>query len=183
VRGGVVVAAQGVLYVVVCAAGPATEVGTLVRLAQDEGWMVCVVATPHARAFIDVRALEELSGFPVRVEYRAPGTTVDVPAPDAILVAPATFNTINKWAAGISDTVALGMVNEAIGLNLPIVALPFVNAALAAHPAYDRSVDQLRAAGVRVLYGPGEPHEPSGAGPRATAFPWRMGLDALSQGA
>ena len=30
-----------------------------------------------------------------------------LPEPDAIIVAPATFNTINKWAAGIADTLRL----------------------------------------------------------------------------
>jgi Flavoprotein len=38
-----------------------------------------------------------------------------VVSPDAIIVAPATFNTINKWAVGISDTLALGLLTEAIG--------------------------------------------------------------------
>ena len=30
--------------------------------------------------------------------------------PDAVFVAPATYNTINKWAQGISDTYALGVL-------------------------------------------------------------------------
>ena len=44
-----------------------------------------------------------------------------------MIVAPATFNTINKWAAGISDTLALGLLTEAIGKKIPVVALPFTN--------------------------------------------------------
>jgi Flavoprotein len=70
------------------------------------------------------------------------------------VAAPATFNTINKWAAGISDTLALGLVTEAIGKRLPVVAVPFINAAQAEHPAFQASVDRLRAAGVQLLYGP-----------------------------
>jgi len=50
---------------------------------------------------------------------------------DAILVAPATYNTINKWAQGISDTYALGVLAETTGMDVPTVVLPFVNAALA----------------------------------------------------
>jgi hypothetical protein len=30
----------------------------------------------------------------------------------------------HKWAHGSSDTLALGILNEAIGLGLPIVAVP-----------------------------------------------------------
>jgi phosphopantothenoylcysteine synthetase/decarboxylase len=70
------------------------------------------------------------------------------------VVGPATFNTINKWAAGISDTLALGLLTEAIGKRLPMVALPFINAAQAEHPAFQGSVDRLRAVGVQLLYDP-----------------------------
>lgn len=40
-----------------------------------------------------------------------------MPPADAIAVASATFNTINKWAAGISDTLALGILCEAYGFG------------------------------------------------------------------
>jgi len=167
--------------VIACAAGPAGNVGVLVRQAQDEGWTVCVIATPNARAFLDVPALEELTGRPVRVEYRAPGEASPLPPADAMLVALATFNTINKWAAGVSDTLALGLVNEAIGMGIPVVAMPFVNSALAAHPAFASSVERLRAAGVEVIFGPGEPHPAGGGGPFAEAFAWHLGLAALRE--
>jgi flavoprotein len=51
--------------------------------------------------------------------------------PDAIVVAPATYNTINKWAQGISGTYALGLLAEITGLGIPIVVISFVNSALA----------------------------------------------------
>ena len=60
--------------------------------------------------------------------------------------------------------------------------MPFVNSALAAHPAFASSVDRLRAAGVDVLFGPGEPHPAGGGGPFAEAFAWHLGLVALRQG-
>jgi hypothetical protein len=47
-----------VLYVIVCGAGPAGEVGRLVELAHDRGWTVQIIATPSALAFIDVPKLE-----------------------------------------------------------------------------------------------------------------------------
>jgi len=55
-----------VLLVVVCGAGPAGEVGELVKLAQERGWTVGVVATPAALEFFDLPALEQLTGSPVR---------------------------------------------------------------------------------------------------------------------
>jgi hypothetical protein len=77
-----------------------------------------------------------------------------LPEPDAVIVAPAMVNTINKWAAGICDTLALGILVEAIGKGLPLVALPFSNYAHAAHPAFIENVGRLRSWGVTVLFGP-----------------------------
>jgi phosphopantothenoylcysteine decarboxylase len=137
----------GVLYVVACAAPPAREVGKLVGMAQSEGWDVCVIATPQATKFVDSAALEAQTGHVVRSEYKQPDEPDVLPPPDAIIVAPATCNTINKWAAGICDTLALGLMTEAIGKRLPLVALPFTNRAQAAHPAFQRSIRDLRSWG------------------------------------
>ncbi|MFC3504655.1 flavoprotein [Micromonospora krabiensis] len=103
-----------------------------------------MIATPTAATWIDRDALAKQTGYPVRYEWRRPGDPDPLPSADAVVVAPATFNTINKWALGISDNVALGILNEALGLGLPIVLLPFVKRALTSHPAYKRSIDALR---------------------------------------
>ena len=106
------------LSVIVCGAGPATAIGTLVKLARDRGWTVQVIATPAALEFFDADAIEELTGSPVRSQYRKPGEPrSEIPA--AIIVAPATYNTINKWAQGISDTYALGILAETTALERP----------------------------------------------------------------
>jgi phosphopantothenoylcysteine decarboxylase len=36
----------------------------------------------------------------------------------------ATFNVINNWAQGINDTLALGILNEALGADVPVYAFP-----------------------------------------------------------
>jgi len=91
------------------------------------------------------------------------------------VVAPATFNTINKWAAGISDTLALGLLNEALGLRLPVVAVPFPNIALAHHPAFRRSMKELEGWGVRLLFDPDAyPLPTPNLGPASRdLFPWQ----------
>ncbi|MFC4533790.1 flavoprotein [Sphaerisporangium dianthi] len=169
-----------VLYIIVCAAGPAADVAELVALAQDAGWNVQIIATPPALDFIDVPSLEEQTGRPVRSRYRKP----DEPKPpraDAIIVAPATYNTINKFAHGIADTYALGLLAEAPGLGIPVVVLPFVNTALAGRAPFRRSVDDLRAEGVHVLLDPGrfEPRAPSSGADHTDAYPWHLALSAL----
>jgi phosphopantothenoylcysteine synthetase/decarboxylase len=170
-----------VLYAIVCGSPASRHVGTLVTLAKERGWDVCVVATPDALKFIDLPALAELTGHPVRHHYKYPGEPDLLPGAQAIIVAPCTVNTTTKFAAGIADTLALGLLVEGLGLGLPIVALPFTNAAMAAHPAFGEAVDKLRSWGVTVLYGDDvvELHAP-GTGERyLDAFPWHLPLEAL----
>src|SRR6266851_4065684 len=143
-----------VLYVVACGGPPARGLAPFVESAQGQGWDVCVIATPAAATFLDAGSLAGLTGHPVRVRYKHPDEPDVLPPADAFAVAPATFNTINKWAQGISDTLALGLLNEAIGLGLPILAVPWPNAALARHPVFGRSVATLREWGVQVILDP-----------------------------
>jgi phosphopantothenoylcysteine synthetase/decarboxylase len=75
------------------------------------------------------------------------------------VVAPATFNTINRWVAGITNTVAVGTLCECLGLDVPIVAVPNVNPPLARHPTFRASLRQLREWGVRVLFDEAAPRE------------------------
>jgi phosphopantothenoylcysteine synthetase/decarboxylase len=166
-----------VLSVIVCGAGPASEVGQLVQLAQEHGWTVQAIATPAALDFLDIAALEAQAGSPVRSQYRKPGDQRSRPS-GAIIVAPATYNTINKWAQGISDTYALGVLAETTGMNVPTVVLPFVNSALAVRDPFRRSVEQLRREGIHVLLGPGgvEPHEPHTGGSLTDSYPWHLAL-------
>lgn len=171
--------AAHVLYHVICAAEPAVDAATFVPQAKQRGWDVCAVATPTAARWLDLTGLAELTGHPVRTGYKLPGEPDVLPPPDAVVVAPATFNTVNKWAAGIADTLALGLLTEGIGMDLPIVAVPWVNAAQARHPAFDRSVGVLRDAGVTVvdrLVGLPQVTDEDAAEPSS---PWPLALAAM----
>lgn len=158
-----------VLYVIACGARPAGELSGFVRSAQAGGWDVCVIVTPDGAKFLDAGQLAALTGHPVRMHYKQPDEPDVLPPPDAMVVAPATFNSLNKLAAGITDTLALGLVSEAIGLGLPVIAAAWAGAALASHPAFGRSVATLRAWGVTVIHDPGRPAQ---ADPGQTRFPW-----------
>ncbi|WP_328868704.1 flavoprotein [Streptomyces sp. NBC_00287] len=164
------------LYVVVCACGIAGDVGKLITAAQERHWDVGIVATAQGLGFLDAEAIQAQTGYPIRSAWRTPGEARPLPPADAIAVAPATFNTINKWAAGISDTLALGILCEAYGMNIPTAVLPYLNSAQAAHPAYHRSLNHLREMG--VLIGSYEPHRPKTGG-GADRFHWHEALDLL----
>ncbi|MET8322908.1 flavoprotein [Micromonospora sp. NPDC005189] len=139
-----------VLALVVSAAPPVLRIGELIDLLIADGWTVCVTATPTAATWIDLDALARQTGYPVRVQWRLPGEPDPHPAAEVVVVAPATFNLINKWALGINDTLALGNLNQALGAGLPIYAFPNLKDHLAGHPAYGPNLRQLGTTGVVV---------------------------------
>ncbi|MFE0798539.1 flavoprotein [Streptomyces sp. NPDC058812] len=167
------------LYVVVCAAGVASGVSELITAAQERDWEVGVFATPVAMdGFFDTAAVEAQTGRPIRSAWRRPGDPRPFPAPDAVVVAPATFNTVNKWAAGLADTLALATLCEACGLGVPVAVLPCVADALASHPAYRESLTRLRGMGVRF----GDPYAgEAGEGGGRPEFAWERALDLLER--
>ena len=161
--------ARPVLYIIACGGRPAGQLPEFVRFAQGQDWDVCVIVTPDGTKFLDVGQLAELTGHPVRVHFKHPDEPDVLPPPDAFVIAPATFNTINKLAGGISDTLALGLVNEAVGLGLPIIAAPWPSVQLVRHPVFQRSIAALRDWGVTVILDPA--HLPASTeGP--VIFPW-----------
>lgn len=142
-----------VLYLVVCAAPPARDAPRLVEAMRGRGWDVSVITTPAALRWVDADLLAEVSGHAVRSQFRGPDDPAFLPLGDAVLVAPASFNTINQVAAGINDNLALGLVNEALGRRYPVAFAPCVGDALGAHPAYGASIRLLSAVGAHVLPG------------------------------
>ena len=160
---------RSVLYVIACGGRPAGQLGDFVRFAQGQGWDTCVIVTPDGTKFLDMTQLEELTAHPVRVHYKHPDEPDVLPPADVFVIAPATFNTINKLAAGISDTLALGLVNEAIGLGLPIIAVPWPSIQLSRHPAFQHSIATLREWGMTILIDPA--HLPQ-ATKEPAIFPW-----------
>jgi hypothetical protein len=64
------------------------------------------------------------------------------------------FDTVNKLTAGISSTLALGLLNEAIGDGLPVITVPLPDQMLARHPAFAASIAALKPWGVRLIFDP-----------------------------
>jgi phosphopantothenoylcysteine synthetase/decarboxylase len=176
-------ASRPVLYVIACGGRPAADLPALVTWAQEHRWDACVIATPSGSKFIDAALLAEMTGHPVRDDYKRPEDPDVLPfPPDAFVVAPATFNTVNKWANGISDTLALGLLNEGLAAGQPIIAVPNPNVTLARHPAFLRSIAFLRDCGVHVIFDPATYPLPSpnlGEASRRL-FPWQALRDTLT---
>jgi flavoprotein len=160
------------LYLIACAAGPAHEAHVLAGMATSSGWDVFVGTTPDGAGFVDAREVLRFTGHPVRSDYRPPDGLDGWPLAEAIVVAPATLNTVNKLAAGIADSFVLSVLCECMGLDVPLIVAPNVNPALARHPRFQSSVRALGEWGAHVLY------EPSAA-PPIWMVSWEEILGAL----
>lgn len=60
--------------------------------------MLYFICYPMATRFISPSALAELTSHPVRSDYKMPDEADVLPPANAVVLAPATFNTINKWS-------------------------------------------------------------------------------------
>src|SRR3954454_23621884 len=129
-----------VLYILVCGSPISRDVGILVGLAQQDGWEVCVITTPDGRKFVDGAALQQQTGHPVRTYYKSPGDPEVLPPANAMIGAPATVNTVNKWAAGISAPLVPGLLVEGYGFGVPTAVVPYTNRIMALHPALHESL-------------------------------------------
>lgn len=171
------------LYLFCSAAPPVFDVAHVIEDAQARGWDVCLGLTPTAAHWVagSLDGLAALTGHPVRWQYKLPGEDDVWPAADALLFAPATFNTVNSWALGLTDRFVVGVAAEALGKATPAVAVPCTNSALAAHPRFEPSLAVLRGAGVEVLWGEGgfTPGPPGQDAP--PHFPWQAALDAVGR--
>ena len=104
---------------------------------RSAGWQVTVCLTAAATDWAPDLPSEALLDGRIR--------------PDAVICCPATFNTLNKWAAGINDSAALGILNDAVGLATPTLVVPMVAGRLCRHPVWSTTVAFLNDAGVDIL--------------------------------
>ncbi|GAB3954957.1 flavoprotein [Streptomyces sparsus] len=173
-----------VLHLVGCAAPPVQYLDRAVRAAQADGWEVCLGLTPTAADWLGDRLpeLAELTGHPVRHTQRRLGQVDDRPLPAVTVIAPATLNTVNLMALGLTPHWAAGHAAESIGLRRPLAVMPCVNSAYATHPQFARSLEVLRGAGVRVLYGGPDGFVPFHPGEGdAEGYPWHLALKAAQE--
>ena len=163
---------ERVLYLVTSGAPAPEGIRELVTLCHQGGWRVLIFATPLGARFLDLAAVEQLTGQPVRTDYRMPGESSTLPPADAILACPLTFNSTNKFAHGHADNVAISLLCELAGSAVPTIVVPHCKPQLASHPAFSASLTTLRGMDVTVLFDPEAPYE-------RRLPPWRDVIAAL----
>lgn len=143
-------------YFIISGAGTARRLPGLI--AQVAGCVPQPVAvlTDNAHRVVSPRELALIDGVAVAESYF---DEIILPRPPdgIVLFAPCTFNSLNKLAAGIADTLALSITAEAIGRGTPVIVAPSVNDPLWEHPRTRQSIEVLLSWGLTVV--PPEPDE------------------------
>jgi hypothetical protein len=171
-----------VLYLIVCGAGAAGDVESFVKACHKQGWDVWVVATPASIASKDLDVLAALTEHPVHVDDLLSDDPDGLPRAGALAVVSAAFDTITKLAYGNTESLALRLVTEAIGLGLPILAMPAPDDPLARHPAFAESIGRLRAWGLSVFLHPAKDgFAPIHDGEQGDQLPWHAAEELLGQ--
>jgi phosphopantothenoylcysteine synthetase/decarboxylase len=132
---------------------------------------VIALPTPNASRVIAPRELADVAGAQV-VESYFDLAIRPRPPRGVVLFAPCSFNSLNKLAHGIADSLALSVVAEAIGRGTPVIVGPSLNAPLLGHPEAQASLRKLPGWGVTIV-----PPVDEGEGPRLA--PSERLLDAV----
>jgi len=167
------------VQIVICGAGPARDVGSLITQAISKGWAVQPIATQAALDLdlVDVEAIKQLTGRAI-ISTHGPSNSRRFGNPDIIIVAPATVNTIAKLALGLADTFVAAHLNTAVGAKIPMVILPSLKKFNTDRPVFKRHVESLRDEGVKVLLGEGgiQPTNASSKDGPLPPFPWHLAV-------
>lgn len=130
----------------------------IARGLQDVGHDVVAIMTPSARRFIGPVTFEAITRRRVITDQFSPGANADIEhialasEIQALVVAPATANTIGKLAHGIADDFLTTLY---LATRAPVVVAPAMNTNMFAHDAVVRNLATLRERGAHIV-GPGE---------------------------
>lgn len=137
-------------YLVICGTTTAFRAPELIeglgRLASE----VITLMTPGAARVVSPRTLVMAAGHRL-VESYFDEAILPRPSDGPVLVAPCSFNSLNKLAGGIADSLALSVTADMIGRGLPVVVALSVNRALWDHPRTAQSIATLRDWGISVI--------------------------------
>ncbi len=141
----------------VCGSIAAYKSASLVRLLIKAGAEVKVVMTPGSANFITPLTLATLSKNPVLIDYFIPETGewnnhVELGLwADAIIIAPATANTLAKMSTGLCDNLLTAVYLSA---KCPVYIAPAMDLDMWKHPSTVDNIEKLQSFG-NILINPG----------------------------
>ena len=124
------------------------------RGLQKQGHDVIAVMTRSARKFVGALTFEAITRHRVLTSQFEPGANSDIEhislasSIDLLLVAPATANTIGKFANGIADDFLSSLY---LATRAPVLMAPAMNTNMLENEAVRHNLDVLAARGVRFV--------------------------------
>jgi phosphopantothenoylcysteine synthetase/decarboxylase len=150
-----------VVYLILSGTTTAARCPELLRGLAGLGFATIIaIPTPHASRVIAPRELADVEGVRL-VESYFDLAIRPRPPRGVVLFAPCSFNSLNKLAHGIADSLALSVAAEAIGRGTPVIVGPSLNQPLLDHPVARASLLLLPTWGVTIV-----PPADDGEGPR-----------------
>lgn len=135
-----------------CGSIAAIKLPMLIRLLRDRGYEVRVMMTRSAMQFVTPLSLSVLSESPVWTpDQFEPGYVQHIKwanDTDALVVVPASANTVAKMANGLADDP---LSTTVLSYNGPVMVVPAMHDSMWLHPATQANVTQLIQRGVRLL--------------------------------
>ncbi len=148
-------------YLLLSGASTAARAPEILRGMVGLGFrQVICIPGPHTARVVAFHDLASVPGVTVAESY-FDAAIRPRPPHGVVLFAPCSFNSLNKLAHGIADTLPLSVAAEAIGRRTPVYIAPSLNQPLFDHPIAQASLRTLPTWGVTVI-----PPEDTGQGPR-----------------
>jgi phosphopantothenoylcysteine decarboxylase/phosphopantothenate--cysteine ligase len=126
----------------------------IARGLQKHGHDVVAIMTRSAEQFVGPLTFEAITRRAVITDQYQPGANADIEHIaiasniDLLLVAPATANTIGKFANGLADDFLSSLYTAT---KAPVMIAPAMNTNMFDHPAVAKNLDTLIARGVHVV--------------------------------
>lgn len=138
-------------YLLLSGAGTASRCPDIARGLIGLGFSeVIAIPTPNASMVLTPRDMVGIAGVRL-VESYFDLAIRPRPPRGVVLFAPCSFNSLNKLAQGIADTLALSVAAEAIGRRTPVFVAPSLNQPLLDHPVAQASLRTLPGWGVTII--------------------------------
>lgn len=141
-----------VIYYILTGARKAAEAQHNIKILRQLGASVYVITSKGSEPIVNVDELEEVSGHFVRNSFIKKHPDHSLPLEDIVIMAPATYNSINKIANGIADTLATSLVATAIGRGTPVYVAPNMNYDLWSSLILQKNIKKLRQCGVKIIH-------------------------------
>ncbi len=128
------------------------RVPDIVRELIRHGADVITFMSKEASRLLGPRVMEWATGNPVYVELSGYAEHVNIcTTANAVVIAPATANTISKIANGIGDTSVTLCAMTALGSGVPLLLVPAMNESMWRNPIIRSNIEKLRNLGVHLV--------------------------------